>query len=189
MLTKNIILSLLLVTSTALARDYNHDDDNHHDYHQKDSYIADRDKNFYYWKLGAANIDLDHGPTFIPLMGFGRRSQTSDYAIDFSVAWGKKASDTTTSYFSLPRFNFVAFTHPKAASSFFYGGGLSWTTLRSDHSKFTGVFGELTAGYEMNRRAHFKPVIEVSLIQPLIAETKRGCTPGLSFITSVSFVF
>lgn len=154
--------------------------------------------NYYQLKMGAGLFNTETSWETAPMLSFGTRVELEDSAIEISAGYGNKQHNGNKfSYYSLPKITYVQFHEPDANSGFYYGGGLSFSSMKytpkrgsgiSDQ-RFTGLFAEGTVGYEFKRNAAICPIVYLDISQPMIAEKKVGRHPGPAIMTGMSIGF
>lgn len=150
--------------------------------------------NYYQIKLGTGVFNTANGSEVVPLISIGTRFELDDSAIEISTGYGNHNHGDKFSYYTLPKVTYVKFHEPNANSGFYYGGGLSFSSMKyspsyhSDNSynKFTGIFAEGTVGYEFRRNAAICPIVYLDISQPMVAESKVGRHPGLAAMLGLS---
>ena len=149
------------------------------------------DRNFYQMGLGAGNFNLGGSWASAPIITIGKRFELEDCAIELSTSWGEHDfnNGSKLKYYAFPRLMFLKFHDNEASSSFFYGGGLSWSGLRKNEEKFDGIFVEGRLGYEFKRNARLSPNVHLDVIQPLVAHQHTGSHPGPSVLLGMSVGF
>lgn len=147
--------------------------------------------NFYHLKLGGGNFAAGNSSNMIPYMTFGRRFEMGDSAVDVSVGGGQHKSDSglKSSYITLPKLTYIHFDQAYALDSLFYGGGLSWSSVKNDGFQFRGIYMEGTIGYEFKRNTNLRPMVQLDISQPLLAEKKIGSHPRSSLMLGLSMGF
>jgi hypothetical protein len=185
---KSIFLMLIIcLPLQAFADDWDFEDDTEEPVKTKQF----DDKNYYQVKLGGGVFNIDGGWYNAPFVSFGKRFELGDSAVEISAAWGEHdySDDSKLKYYSLPKIIFLQFADPVAKSSFFYGGGLSWSGIRKGDTKFDGIFAEVTMGYEFKRNASICPIVHIDLAQPLMAQRHEGSHPGPAVLLGMSIGF
>jgi len=187
-----VALSSIFCTPTILADTYNNSD------RGVTRYESNNPGNLYQIKLGAGMAQSGKHNSSMPLISVGKRYEVGDAAIEISTAWGTHKSDSgfKTVFYSLPKITYLAFTKPNSSDSIYYGGGFSWGSIEQrapqniiQKTYFTGIFAEGTIGYELHRTTAIRTMVELSLSQPLVANTKRGPHPGPTGFLSLIFGF
>tara|TARA_R110002110_G_scaffold415609_1_gene651424 strand:+ start:10386 stop:10973 length:588 start_codon:yes stop_codon:yes gene_type:complete len=188
-----VALSSFFSTPIALAENPNHLD------YGVTRYESSNPGNLYQVKLGAGIAQSGKQNASMPLVSFGKRYEVGDAAIEISTSWGTHKSDSgfKTLFYNLPKITYIAFLNPNSSTSFYYGAGFSWGSIEQkapkylpiEKSYFTGIFAEGTAGYELHRTTAIRTMVELSLSQPLVANSKRGPHPGPTGFLSLIFGF
>lgn len=154
--------------------------------------------NFYQIKMGAGVTQAGSDHATIPMLSLGKRFEFGEAAIEVLGTWG---GHTTTNgsknyYFTLPKISYLNFYEPNSKQSIYYGGGLSWGKVQSKpinanakSTQFTGVFGEATVGYELKRTTEFRTMLDFTLSQPMIAQSRTGHHPGPTALFGMSLGF
>lgn len=176
---KQVTLSLLLISYLPLIHA------NHSDYYQI--------------KLGSGVFNTSGHTTIAPVISLGKRFEMGDSALEISTSWGNndQHDGEKLSYFAFPKITYIVFHNPQANAGFFYGGGLSYSSIKKsfniysneENKKFKGIFGEGTIGYEFNRSAKICPALYVDISQPIVAESKYGRQPGPALLLGMSVQF
>lgn len=149
-------------------------------------------EDIYYLQLGAGHFNAGSSSTLAPLMGFGKRFEIDEAAMDISATWAMHESHrgNETTFYALPKITYLQFAQPAQTSTFFYGGGLSWSSVKKDQaSKFRGLFGQVVVGYEFKRQVRYRPFIQLEFMQPLVAQKKVGQFPGPSALITLNLGF
>lgn len=187
-----VALSSLFCSPTVLAENYSNLD------RGVTRYESNNPGNLYQIKLGAGIAQSGKHNASMPLISVGKRYEVGDAAIEISTAWGTHKSDSgfKTIFFSLPKITYLVFVNPNSSDSIYYGGGFSWGSIVQkgprnliEKTYFTGIFAEGTLGYELHRTTAIRTMVELSLSQPLVANSKRGAQPGPTGFLSLIFGF
>ena len=135
-----------------------------------------------------------------PLLAIGKRFDIGDAALDLSFGYGKHkhGNGDRFSYFAFPKLLFVKFHEPEASAGYYYGGGVSISSVRTtaasrvnqtNNHHFRGVFAEGTLGYQFKQNQMISPMIYLDVSQAVVAESKRGKHPGPIVMVGLSAGF
>lgn len=159
---------------------------------------ANLNNDIYLLKMGVAGINDTHSHFDItPSIGLAKRFEINEAAIEVSVNYAGSNNNTHSSkQLSFPKIIYLMFHDVNNPSSFYYGGGLSWSKTKRgyrDHSNtdsyFEGIFLEGTAGYEIHRDQKIRTTFELNISQPIIANSHQGSQPGPSVFANIGFGF
>ena len=148
-----------------------------------------------YVKLGGTITTLFQQSSFVPIIGFGRRLESSAVAIDYSAKIGYlkglTGCDHSVFLYTLPKILVIRYAYPYFESSFLYGAGVSFSGVvnHNTNQTFHGVSLEGTIGYELHRCDSMRSFIELEISQPILAAYRKGVFPSPSIGVSVGMGF
>ena len=130
----------------------------------------------------------------VATMGFGIRRELDAFAVDASFfniqakppgGYYRAVSTSATSWVKL---ELLRYQNPKANSTAYYGGGLSWGTVSSSNGSRSlsggGLQGELTAGYELMRASNLRVFLQSDVVLPFYSVTSTMYQwPGPASVT------
>lgn len=132
-----------------------------------------------------------------PHIGAGSRSESDTDAVDISVSYSSrivKQDDKEMEEYQIffPKVLYQRYLSPTSPSSLFYGAGGSWGSMKNEtaRTRFTGLYGDLSVGYEAGRDTMIRQIIQCNLAQPLVAYAQKGgalLTPSLEMSYSLGF--
>ena len=160
-----------------------------------------------YARLGHAAVFDTRTPRREPAMGFGLRAEMATFAIDVSflnLVMGLHLVDEVRdmSAGSLVKVEGLRYFTPRARSSAYVGGGMSWGLLSLGRvappdggaTSFYGhgLQGELTAGYELARKSPVRLFVQADATAPLFrarSQTYEYPQPGSVVSTGTDAVY
>jgi len=187
-LTLVLVLAFMANNSYAHLTESSQDGEREYQYHIQRA-MSDKE-HFWYVNLGGGTLSSGSSSDVAPLFAFGRRFDIGNAALDISAGWaGSEHSGYDVEYFYFPKVVYLAYEKPNAISSFFYGGGLSWSGYRKMNQHFSGISAEAVVGYELQRNSNIRPMVQLELSQPLLAYSYRGTHPGPAVQMSMNVGF
>lgn len=136
---------------------------------------------FTYVKLGGGAPTFGRGNEVCPAIGIGRRYEFQASAVDISMNY---TGDERLYSYSIPRIMYLRYMDPFQDDSLYLGGGLSWGGIHGFGTKFQGILGELSAGYEFQRRSPIRTFAELTLSQGVLNTYNKGRFPSPVLILS-----
>lgn len=193
MIRRTALLSLLFTTTFSAVAD-----NTYYDYYPNYQEKS-RANHLYELKLGGGYAQTGRNNSTIPYIAIGDRIEIGDgAAIEISIAWGEHNTESGNSikYSSFPKICYITSYNHTYDKSFYYGGGVSWSSVRyhasnpfEPNSHFRGIFAEGVLGYELGRSSTVRTMLELNVSQPMISNSKSGNHPGPTFILSLNFGF
>ncbi|MCB1136965.1 MAG: hypothetical protein KDK78_11905 [Chlamydiia bacterium] len=145
-------------------------------------------------RLGAGALSsVDASVPMTPYVGLARRYEKGGSAVEISACWAAPEMDRVNDsyYYAIPRIMYLLYAQPHDRSCFFYGAGLSWGKVVDavEDRKFTGIFGDVSLGYEMQRDSSVRAIVQLDIAQPFIASKMRGDQPPATVMLTMGVGF
>jgi len=132
---------------------------------------------YFYLRFATADTDMIHSNAICPGIGLGYRRLAGDGAIDISIN-GNGSNHFDKNCWNFPKLSYLHYLAPSGKQSAYLGGGLAWGGVDALKRRFTGIFANVTLGYELTHRAPFLGFAELNLSQPAVPLEHRGGFPG-----------
>ncbi len=142
-------------------------------------------RSFGYLRMGVADSQVPRDTQqMLPGLGLGYRLISGYSAFDLSASFNRREfhkpdGKLRTFHYTLPKANYLYYVSAEGNNSFYAGGGLAWSGVRTeDEREFHGLVPNVAVGYEMGRNKKLRSFVQFDASQPAIAASQTGALPG-----------
>jgi hypothetical protein len=141
-----------------------------------------KNKKMTYMTIGGMRVSCGGSNAIAPKLSLGRRYIWGDDAVDISVAFAFVENNDVKHYYgAYPTLRYLHYFNNNGLEGVYLGGGMAYGHVKkSVEEEFFGALANFTVGYEFDFSDTICQMVELQLVQPAIAMSKKGEHPGPS---------